>query len=279
MPLDQGTPDELNEKQMSFFDHVDVLRKHIIRSVIVLLVLVVLSFIYIETLFNNVILGPINPDFFTYRVICKISYMLYDNSRLCLEAINIQLVNLQVQGQFLSAFKISLISGFIIGFPYFMFEFWRFVRPALTKTERKMATGLVTFCSLLFFSGVLFGYYVLSPISINFFVGFSLSDQIANQPTFQNIVGLVSVLAVGTGLLFELPILMYFLARIGLLSSSLLKKYRKIAILVILVLSAIFTPPDMVSQLILAIPIYLLYELGLYLTKSVELKRQKEYEQ
>jgi sec-independent protein translocase protein TatC len=274
MALDQGEIEE--EKSMSFFDHVDVLRKHLMRSIVVLVALVVVSFVYIETLFSKVILGPINSDFLTYRVLCNISQKLYENNKLCIESINIQLVNLQVQGQFMAAFKISLIAGIIMGFPYFLWEFWRFVKPALTKREKQMATGLVTFCSALFFSGVLFGYFILSPISINFFVGFSISDQIANQPTFQNIVGLVSVLSVGTGLLFELPILMYFLARIGLLSSSFLKKYRKFAMLVIIILSAIVTPPDMISQLILAFPIFLLYELGLSLTKGVERKRMKE---
>lgn len=278
MPLDQGTPEELEDKQMSFFDHVDVLRKHLMRSVVVMLGLVIVSFVYIETIFSKIILGPVQTDFLTYRILCNLSQKLYNDTTFCIDNIAIQLVNLQVQGQFLAAFKISIISGLILGFPYFLWEFWRFIRPALTSKERSMATGLVGFCSLLFFSGVLFGYFVLAPISINFFVGFKISPEISNQPTFQNIVGLVSVLAVATGLLFELPVLMYFLARIGLLSSAFLKKYRKYAVVIIIILSAIVTPPDMVSQIILALPVYLLFELGITLTKNVEKKRESYYE-
>lgn len=278
MPLDQGNIEEEEEKgtgSMSFFDHVDELRSHIVRSVIVLIGLVIIAFSYIDSLFKYAILGPINEDFLTYRLLCRFSEWMYQDARLCVDTINLQLTNLQVQGQFMAAFKISLIAGFIASFPYLMWELWRFVKPALTSKEKNMATGLVTVCSLLFFSGVLFGYFVLSPISINFFVSFQISDMIANQPTFQNVVSLITVLSVGTGLLFLLPVLMYFLARLGLLSSAFLKKYRKHAFLIIIILSAIVTPPDVISQGILAIPIYLLYEMGLIVTKRVEAKREK----
>lgn len=278
MPLDQGVPEELEEKQMSFFDHVEEMRKHIIRSAVVLLVFVVLAFVYIESLFKYIILGPIHTDFFTYRFLCKLSEWIGQSNNLCINEININLVNLQVQGQFMAAFKISLIAGFIASFPYMLWEFWRFLKPALTKTEKKMASGLVLVCSLLFFMGVLFGYYVLAPISINFFTSFTISGEIGNLPTFQNIVGLITILAIGTGLLFELPILMYFLARIGITSSAFLKKYRKYAMLIIIIVAALVTPPDMVSQLILAVPIYFLYELGLMLTIRVEKKREESYE-
>lgn len=277
MPLDQGTPEELEEKNMSFFDHLDELRKHLMRSVLVLIIWVVVAFIYIDYLFHKVILGPVQTDFLSYRALCAISELLNNTSRLCIDTINIQLVNLQVQGQFIAAFKISLIAGFILSFPYLLWEFWRFIKPALSMYEKKMATGLVTVCSLLFFMGVSFGYFVLSPISIHFFVGFTISDSIANQPTFQNIVSLVSVLSVGTGLLFELPILMYFLAKVGLSSSAFLIQYRKYALFIIIILSAMVTPPDMVSQLVLGMPIYLLYEIGITLTKNVEKKRKQEY--
>jgi sec-independent protein translocase protein TatC len=275
MPLDQGIIDELQEeKQMSFMDHLDELRKHLIRSILVLIVLVVVAFVFIKDIFHHIILGPVQPDFLTYRWLCKLSNLL-GNSSFCIENINIQLVNLQLQGQFMAAFKISIITGFIAGFPYLLWEFWRFVKPALSINERKMSTGLVTVCSLLFFMGVLFGYYILSPISINFFVGFTISDIIDNQPTFQNVVGLISILSIGTGLLFELPVLIYFLARIGLVSSAFLKKYRKYAMLVIIILSAIVTPPDMISQLILAFPMFLLYETGILLARNVEAKRSE----
>jgi sec-independent protein translocase protein TatC len=275
MPLDQGIIDELQEeKQMSFMDHLDELRKHLIRSILVLIGLVVVAFVFIKDIFHHIILGPVQTDFLTYRWLCKLSNVL-GNSSFCIENINIQLVNLQLQGQFMAAFKISIITGFIAGFPYLLWEFWRFVKPALSINERKMSTGLVTVCSLLFFMGVLFGYYILSPISINFFVGFTISDTIDNQPTFQNVVGLISILSIGTGLLFELPVLIYFLARIGLVSSEFLRKYRKYAMLVIIILSAIVTPPDMISQLILAFPLFLLYETGILLARNVETKRSE----
>ncbi|MCK9481740.1 MAG: twin-arginine translocase subunit TatC [Bacteroidia bacterium] len=279
MPLDQGEINEYNKKEMSFFDHIDVLRKHIIRSVVVLISLVVVCFTYIETIFTKIIIAPINADFFTYRMICKFSHYFYNSDKYCVGDIKIKLINLQMQGQFIEAFKISIISAIVIGFPYFLWELWRFIKPALKPSERKFSKGLIASCSALFFSGVLFGYYILSPISLNFFVGFTISDQIANEPTFQNIVSLISFLVIGTGLMFELPILMYFLARIGFLSSETLKKYRRHAIVVIVIVAAIVTPPDVISQIILTIPIYLLFELGIKLTKDIERKRLKENEQ
>jgi sec-independent protein translocase protein TatC len=278
MALDQ-VQDEINEKPMSFMGHIDELRKHIFRSAIVVVTFTIIAFIYVKTLFHQIILGPIREDFFTYRFLCFISDKLYEDSRLCMDAIHLQLVNLQVQGQFMAAFKISFITGFIVSFPYLIWEIWRFVKPALNKVEKQMAAGLVFACSLLFFTGILFGYYVLSPISINFFVAFQVSDLIANQPTFQNVISLISVLTIGTGLLFELPVLMYFLARVGLLSSSFLIKYRRYAFLFIIILAALVTPPDFVSQAILAIPIYLLYELGVSITKKVERNRAKTMEE
>jgi sec-independent protein translocase protein TatC len=276
MALDQNS-DEKETNSMSFMGHIDELRKHIFRSAIVLIVFTIIAFVNVRILFHELILGPIREDFITYRFLCYMSDLLYKDSRLCMDAIHLQLVNLQVQGQFMAAFKISLIAGFILSFPYIIWEIWRFVKPALNNIERRMAAGLVISCSLLFFTGVLFGYYILSPISINFFVAFKVSDLIANQPAFQNVVSLISVLTIGTGLLFELPVLMYFLAKVGLLSSGFLKKYRRYAFLFIIILSALVTPPDFVSQAILAIPIYLLYELGLSITKKVEKQRAKEF--
>ncbi|MCO5253549.1 MAG: twin-arginine translocase subunit TatC [Bacteroidetes bacterium] len=279
MPLDQGSSDDFDKKEMSFFDHIDSLRGHIMRSLVVLVILIAICFTYIETLFTKIIIAPINPDFLTYRLICKFSHYVYHSDKFCIGELNIKLVNLTMQGQFVEAFKISIITAIVVGFPYFLFELWRFIRPALKSSEKKISKGLIASCSLLFFLGVLFGYYILSPISLNFFANFSINSQIENQPTFQSIVSLISFLVIGTGLMFELPILMYFLARIGFISSGTLKKFRRYALLVIIVVAAIVTPPDVFSQIILTIPIYFLFELGITLTKNVERKQAKNDEQ
>ncbi|MCO6495352.1 MAG: twin-arginine translocase subunit TatC [Bacteroidetes bacterium] len=279
MPLDQGEIEDFDKKEMSFFDHVDALRGHIIRSLVVFILLVAVCFSYIEILFTQIIIAPTRPDFFTYKMVCKFSHYFYHSDKFCIKDIHIKLVNLQMQGQFLEAFKISIISAIILGFPYFLWELWRFIKPALKSTEKKVSKGLVASCSLLFFLGVLFGYYVLSPISLNFFANFTISNQIENQPTFQNIVSLITFLVIGTGLMFELPMLMYLLARIGLVTSSTLKRIRRYALLVIIIIAAIVTPPDVFSQIILTIPIYLLFELGIKLTENIERKQLKENEQ
>jgi sec-independent protein translocase protein TatC len=276
--LDQEYTEKPEDKEMSFFDHVDELRKYLLRSAYALIILSVLSFIYMDFIFHKIIIGPLNSDFFTYRKLCEFSQSFYGNDQFCFKELKYSLLNTEMAGQFMMSFKLAFIFGLITAMPFILWQVWLFIKPALSKKEVKNTRGFVFYTSLLFGLGVLFGYYVLCPISVNFFFNYSLSPSINNLISIQNIIGFMSLLVIGTGLIFELPILMYFLARIGLVSSAFLKKYRKYAFVIILIVAALVTPPDVVSQIILTIPLYSLFELGILIAARVE-RQQKLLEQ
>jgi sec-independent protein translocase protein TatC len=270
MPLDQLEPEEIETKEMTFFDHIDELRGHLIRSVIAIVILTIVAFVNKYILFDIIILGPTRPDFWTYELMCKLSYRFVGNDSLCLKEIGFVLSNISITGQFTQHIFVSFIAGLIISFPYILWEFWRFVKPALSTKEKKYANGLVTVSSLLFFSGVLFGYFLLTPISVSFMGSYRVSELVSNEINLESYISFVSTLTFATGLVFEMPILVYFLAKIGILSSSWMKKYRRYAIVVILILAAIVTPPDVASQILLTIPLMGLYELSIFVAKQVE---------
>jgi sec-independent protein translocase protein TatC len=276
--LDQDYIEPEKDKEMSFFDHVDELRKYLLRSAYALIILSVLAFVYMDFIFHRIIIGPLNSSFFTYQKLCEFSHSFYGNDQFCFKELNYSLLNTEMAGQFMISFKLAFIVGIISAMPFILWQVWLFIKPALSNKEIKNTRGFVFYTSLLFALGVLFGYYVLCPISVNFFFNYSLSPSINNLISIQNIIGFMSLLVIGTGLIFELPILMYFLARIGLISSSFLEKYRKYAFVIILIVAALVTPPDVVSQIILTIPLYSLFELGIFITKRVE-RQQKLSEQ
>lgn len=278
MALDQEYTEKPEDKEMSFFDHVDELRKYLLRSAYALIILSVLSFVYMDFIFHKIIIGPLNSDFFTYRKLCEFSQSFYGNDKFCFKELKYSLLNTEMAGQFMMSFKLAFIFGLITAMPFILWQVWLFIKPALSKKEVKNTRGFVFYTSLLFGLGILFGYYVLCPISVNFFFNYSLSPSINNLISIQNIIGFMSLLVIGTGLIFELPILMYFLARIGIISSAFLRKYRKYAFLVILIVSALVTPPDVISQIILTIPLYSLFELGILIAARVE-RQQKLLEQ
>jgi sec-independent protein translocase protein TatC len=277
MALDQLDDDDLKVgKEMTFFDHIDELRGHLIRSVLAIVVFGVIAFLNKYILFDVIIFGPTKTDFWTYRKMCELSYWLAGTDEYCIKEIGFILSNISITGQFTQHFFISFIAGLILAFPYVLWEVWRFIKPALSSNERGYASGLVTITSLLFFIGVLFGYFLLSPISISFLGSYRVSDMVINEINLESYVSFIATLTFATGLIFELPILVYFLAKIGLLSSGWMRKYRRYAIVVILIIAALVTPPDVSSQILLTVPLLLLYEVSIIVAKRVEKNRDKK---
>jgi len=279
MALDQDTLEsEVKDKEMSFFDHLDALRKHLIRMALAVVVFSIVGFAYIDYIFHNIILGPLNKDFFTYQKLCEFSQKFYHNDQFCINDLHYTLQNTEMAGQFMMSFKLSFLVGIVLSMPVMLWQVWLFIKPALSVKERKRTRGFVFYTSVLFGLGILFGYFVLCPISVNFFAHYSLSSLIKNEINMQNVISFMTLLVLGTGLIFELPVLMYFLAKLGLISSAFLIKYRKYAFVVILIIAAIVTPPDIVSQIILTIPLYSLFEMGVFVIKRVEKQKVSDNE-
>jgi sec-independent protein translocase protein TatC len=271
MPLDQIDVDEF-EDQMTFLEHLEALRWHLIRGIIAVVIGAIFSFINGKYIFDSILLGSTKNDFWTYRMLCDLSHYIYDSDRICIEVMGFKLQALDIQEQFYQHFMIAIIGGLIIAMPYLLYEIYRFIKPALKNSEKKYSMLVICFSSFLFFAGVLFGYYILSPISVNFLANYSLSDSIERNFKVSSVINFISLLTLGAGIIFELPIVVYFLSKIGLLTAETMKKYRRIAIIVILIISAIITPPDVMSQIILTFPILILYEIGIFISRKVSTK-------
>lgn len=266
------------EKEMSFLDHVEELRWHLVRSTGVVLVFSVIAFLMKNFIFNVILFAPKSANFVTYRFFCKVS-RFFGTEGLCIEDIPFTFQSLAMAEQFSVHIWTSITAGFIISFPYIVYEFWRFISPGLYEKERKGARSFIIISSFLFFLGVLFGYYVVTPLSVNFLGNYSVSDQVARNIKIGSYISLVRSSLLASGLIFELPIIMYFLTKMGLITPEFLKKYRKHALVLVLILAAVITPPDIISQVIVAIPILILYEVSIYISKIVikqELKKQQE---
>ena len=264
---------------MSFLDHLEELRWHLIRATFAVLIMGVVAFIAKGFIFDVLIFGPKNADFPTYRGLCNLSKLLGLDDSLCFTELPFSVQSRKVAGQFSVHIWTSVTAGFIAAFPYVLYEFWRFIAPALYDAERRYSKGFILVSSLLFFLGVLFGYYIITPLSINFLGGYQVSEQVVNEFDIDNYITLVRVSVLSCGLIFELPIIMYFLAKVGLVTPEFLKKYRKIALVIVLILSAIITPPDIVSQIIVAVPILILYEASIIISKVVvrnNIKKEKK---
>jgi sec-independent protein translocase protein TatC len=256
---------------MTFFDHIDELRSHLVRSVIAILIGAVAAFFNKYILFDIIIFGPMRTDFFSYRMLCKLSYWAKGTDEYCVKSIDFALKNIDMTGQFTQHLWIAFIAGLIIAFPYILWQLWRFIKPALSKKEITYARGLVFFSSGLFFLGIAFGYYFLTPVSVSFMGSYQVSTLVSNEINLESYISFVSTITFACGLMFEMPILVYFLVKIGILSASIMSKYRKHAVLVILILAGILTPsPDMASQILMALPLYLLYELSIFIARGVE---------
>ena len=255
--------------EMSFLDHLEELRWHLIRSTLAVVLLGVVAFLMKDFIFDTVIFGPKKPDFPTYGVFCKLSRMMGFSEAFCGNEPLFRVQSRVMAGQFSAHIWTSIWAGFILAFPYVLYEMWKFISPGLYEKERKSSRGFIVIASLLFFLGVLFGYYVVAPLSINFLGSYTVSDEVFNDIDLSSYISTVRAAVIACGLIFELPIIIYFLTKVGLVTPEILKKYRKIALVIVLILSAIITPPDVASQIVVAVPILILYQISIYISKVV----------
>lgn len=264
-----------SEKQMSFLDHLEELRWLLIRSSIFILLGAIVAFIFSDFIFNTIIFGPKDSNFVTYQFFCEIAKSFNFEDSFCNKELPFEIQNRTMEGQFSVMIWTSITAGFIISFPFLLWELWKFISPALYSTEKKNAKLFITISSLLFFLGVIFGYYVITPLSINFLANLQVSEIVKNQIDINSYISLVKTTSLACGLVFELPIIIYFLSVMDLVSPQFLREYRKYAIVLILIIAAIITPPDIISQIIVSIPLLILYELSIYISKFVQRKKTK----
>ncbi|MCK0180192.1 twin-arginine translocase subunit TatC [Flavobacteriaceae bacterium S0862] len=266
-----------NVNEMSFLDHLEDLRWHLIRATSAIIIVGTLAFIFSRSIFKLIIFAPTEMSFPTYRLLCKAAQFINVETTFCAEELPMMIQNRTMAGQFSADIWTSILAGFIIAFPYVIYQLWKFISPGMHPNEQKHSKGFIIICSFLFFVGVLFGYYIVTPLSINFLANYSISDIVDNQIDIGSYIALVRSAALASGLVFELPIIIYFLTKIGLVTPEFLKKYRKYALVIVLILSAIITPPDIASQIIVAIPIIILYQVSIYISKVV-IRNQKKKE-
>lgn len=250
---------------MGFLDHVDELRIHIIRSAFAILIAAILVFTKVEWIFDHIILGPTYDDFISYRWFCAMGRFFHYDA-FCLGKIDMRFQNTAVTGQFMMSMSVSLMLGFIVAFPYVLWQLWKFIKPALKPSEVKMAKGIVFWCSLLFFIGVAFAYLIVAPYTINFFGNYKLSPKFENIITIDNYYETMSNMIIALGIVFELPMLIYFLSRIGILTPKFLREKRRYAFVILFILSEIITPPDLFSALLVFIPLYILFEVSVFIS-------------
>ena len=264
-----------SKDEMSFLDHLEELRWHLIRSVLAIVIVATAAFIFKDFIFDVLLFGPKNKDFVTYRWFCSLSQNLGQGSSFCIEELPFRIQSRTMAGQFSAHLWTSVLAGFIVSFPYIIFEFWKFISPGLYEKERKNARGFIFIASVLFFIGVLFGYYIVTPLSINFLGNYSVSSEIFNDFDLSSYIGLLRASVLASGIIFELPIIIYFLTRVGIVTPEFLRKNRKISLVLVLSLSAIITPPDIASQIIVSIPILILYEVSIMIAKIVTRRQNK----
>ena len=275
MSMDQQF-DEEEAGTMSFLDHLEVLRWHLFRIIIAVIVGASLAFLFRSIVFDVIVLAPVFDSFITYQLFCKLSHFMSFGDKLCFDSISFQLINITMAGQFTMHLIVSLFSGIILAFPYILFEVWRFIKPALKKAEHNYARGIVFWGSLLFITGVCFGYYLITPLSVQFLGGYTVSDMVQNQISLRSYISTVTTITLSCGLVFQLPIIVYFLSKLGIVTPQLMKTYRRHAIIAVLLLAAIITPPDITSQVLVAMPLLLLYEVSILISRSVNKKEAKK---
>jgi sec-independent protein translocase protein TatC len=263
-----------NTKEMSFLDHLEELRWLLVRSSIAIMVFACISFYFSGEIFDKILFAPKNPNFITYRFFCSAATYFGMDQSMCVTEIPFQIQSRTMSGQFNADMWTSLTVGLILAFPFVLWEFWKFIKPALHEKERKNASGFVTIASILFFLGILFGYFVITPLSINFLGNYKVSKEVVNSFDLSSYIDLISSTTFSCGLVFELPIVMFFLSKVGLVTPQFLRKYRKISLVIILIIAAIVTPPDIVSQVIVTIPLMMLYEASILISAWV-LKKEK----
>lgn len=255
--------------EMSFLQHLEALRWHLVRSAAVIVVLAVTAFCFNDFLFDTVIFGPLHQDFFSYRAFCALGYKIGAGDAMCMTIKPQHLQTLSASEQFFNHMWISMVVGLVLGFPFLLWELWKFVRPALKDKEIGPVKVFVFIASILFLIGIFFGYYILFPMSYNFLISYQVSSSgiVQTNNTFDDYISLISTMTLVSGIIFEMPILVYFLTRLTLLTPQFMRKYRKHAVVIILIAGAIITPsPDVTSQMIVSVPMYLLYELSVFIS-------------
>ncbi|MCP4310687.1 MAG: twin-arginine translocase subunit TatC [Bacteroidetes bacterium] len=262
------------ETEMSFLDHLEVMRWHLLRSILAIVIMALVAFVFKEIVFDTIILAPKEPGFPTNRWLCQLGELL-GLKRICINQNPFSLQTVKMAEQFSMHIMVSLVAGIVVAFPYIFFEFWRFIVPALYEKEKRSASGAVFYTSLLFILGVGFGYYIISPLSVNFLGNYKVSESVISAPTLRSYVQTVTSVVLASGIVFQLPILIYFLSKAGLVTPNFLKRYRRHALILIVTLSAIITPPDVFSQVLVALPLMVLYEIGISISKRI----LREYEE
>lgn len=255
---------------MTFLEHLEDLRWTLVRSAAAIVVAMIVVFLYIQDVFAHFIMGPTKPDFITYRALCALGHRLGVEDALCVTQMSFQLQSNTPQMEFMMSFSIAFTLGLIVASPFVIWQLWRFVAPGLKEAERRAVQGSVFFIMLLFLLGTAFAYWVVAPMSIQFFGSYSLSDAIEKRPTVDSYVDLLNSFLLWTGLAFQLPVVMVFMARVGLVGAAFLRQYRRHAYVVVLIVAAIITPPDVVSQILVSLPLLLLFELSILLTARTE---------
>jgi sec-independent protein translocase protein TatC len=270
------------EGEMSFLEHLEELRWHIIRSLLAIVIMMIIAFIFKNVLFNDIVLAPKHPDFITNRLFCQLGHYLSarwnigNPEMLCINTKQLNLISIKMAGQLTTHITVAMVAGLILAFPFVINEFWKFFKPALHSNEAKHARGAVLASTMLFFTGVLFGYFLLAPLSIHFLSSYEISPDVVNQINVRSFIGTLTSICLATGIVFELPIVAFFLTKIGIITPQFMRKYRKHAIVVIFILAAIITPPDVFSQTLVAIPLLILYEISIFISARVIKQKEKQ---
>jgi sec-independent protein translocase protein TatC len=264
--------------EMSFLEHLEELRWHIIRAVLAIGIFAIIAFVMKDFIFNTVILNPRTPDFWTNRMFYRLAEMAGTDA-LKINQKPLELISIKIAGQFMTHIWVSIIAGMIIASPVIFYEFWRFIKPALYENEKKYASGAVFFTSFLFALGILFGYFLIVPLSVHFLGTYNVSGEVTNQINLRSYIGSVTSISLASGVVFLLPVFSFFLSKVGILTPQFMRTYRKHAYVVMLLLSAIITPPDIFSQIMVCIPLVFLYEIGILISKRVVKKREKELDE
>lgn len=256
--------------EMSFLGHLEALRWHLFRSVVAIMSFAIILFFFKEFLFDGILLAPKSPNFLTYRLMCKVGHAMNLGDDLCVQVIPFTLISTDLSAQFTTHMWVAFIAGLVVAFPYVVWELWRFIKPALNSIEKKYARGIVFYTSFLFLTGILFGYYIITPMTVNFLGGYQVSAQVNNTITLDSFISTVTTMTLISGIVFELPIAVYFLTKIGILSPTFMRTYRRHAVVVILILSAVITPTsDATTLIMVALPLYFLYEISIFVSAYV----------
>jgi sec-independent protein translocase protein TatC len=262
--------------EMSFLDHLEELRWVLVRSSAAVVIMAAITYFFSDYIFSTLIFGPTDPSFVTYRFFCEASHYLGFADSICITELPFIIQNTEMEGQVNIFVWTCITAGFILAFPYILWQFWKFISPALYEKERKNAKVFIFVASILFFLGVLFGYFVIVPMSVNFLATFSISSVVKNQFNIDSYIGMVKTAVIASGLYFELPIILYFLTKLGMVTPTFLRTYRKYAIVIVLIIAAIVTPPDVVSQITVAIPMILIYEVSIWISAIVVRNKKRD---